>query len=145
MTLVQYRPRATTLLNNVDLMINSIFNDSPKLLNTFSDWKPIVDIEENEKNFILTADIPGVKKNDIEITLSNSVLTISGERKNMNANENGNFHYRERNSGSFFRSFNLPESIDEDRIDAKFKDGVLSIVLHKNEKSIPKEKIIRIK
>ena len=147
MTLVKYRPRTTSLLDNVDIMINSIFNDNfDQMDNSYDSWRPLADIKENDTNYSIVADIPGFTKKDIEITINNSILTITGEKKNETKNEeSGNFYHRERHLGRFFRSFSLPDTVDEDRVDAEFKDGVLTITLHKDEKSIPKEKVVKIK
>ena len=146
MTLVKYRPIKTSLLDNVDLMINSIFNNNfDDIGNSNVSWKPLADIKENDTHYTIVADIPGFAKKDIEITINNSVLTITGEKKNESKDKSENFYHRERNLGRFFRSFNLPDTIDEDKVNAEFKDGVLTINLHKDERSIPKEKIVKIK
>tara|TARA_B100001996_G_C18313394_1_gene459532 strand:- start:19 stop:459 length:441 start_codon:yes stop_codon:yes gene_type:complete len=146
MTLIKYRPRTTSLLNNVDLMINSIFNDNFEQIDrSYDSWKPLADIKENDTHYSITADIPGFTKKDIEITINSSVLTITGEKNNEGRDEIEKFYHRERNIGRFFRSFSLPDTVDEDRVDAEFKDGVLTITLHKDEKSIPKEKVVKIK
>ena len=146
MTLIKYRPRTTSLLDNVDLMINNIFNDNYDEINrSYDSWKPLADIKENDTHYSIVADIPGFTKKDIEITINSSILTITGEKKNETKNESENFYHRERNLGRFFRSFSLPDTVDEDRVDAKFKDGVLTIALYKDEKTIPKEKVVKIK
>ena len=146
MTLVKYRPRTTSLLDNVDLMINSIFHDNfEQIDNSFDSWKPLADIKENDNYYNIIADIPGFSKKDIEIKINNSILTITGEKKNDTKNDGEKFYHRERNLGRFFRSFSLPDTVDEERVDASFKDGVLTITLHKDEKLLPKERVVKIK
>ena len=82
MTLVKYRPRTTSLLDNVDLMINSIFHDNfEQIDNSFDSWKPLADIKENDNYYNIIADIPGFSKKDIEIKINNSILTITGEKR----------------------------------------------------------------
>ena len=146
MTLVKYRPRTASILDNVDLMINSIFHDNfEEIDNSFDSWKPLADIKENDNYYNIIADIPGFSKKDIEIKINNSILTITGEKKNDTKNDGETFYHRERNLGRFFRSFSLPDTVDEERVDASFKDGVLTITLHKDEKSLPKERVVKIK
>ena len=146
MTLVKYRPRTASLLDNVDLMINSIFHDNfEQIDNSFDSWKPLADIKENDNYYNIIADIPGFSKKDIEIKVNNSILTIAGEKKNDTKNDGEKFYHRERNLGRFFRSFSLPDTVDEERVDASFKDGVLTVTLHKDEKLLPKERVVKIK
>lgn len=100
---------------------------------------PSVDISETEKQFELSVELPGMKKEDISIDLENGRLTISGERKFEN-NENGkNYHRVESRFGSFTRTFHLPDSIDEDTISAKYADGILNITIDKSEDKVKKQ------
>ena len=102
-------------------------------------WTPRMDVKESEDAYILHADLPGLKQNDVKITLNDHVLTISGERKHEEEKKNEKYHYVERAYGSFQRSFTLPSSINGDKIKAEYKDGVLNITLPKTEESKPKE------
>ncbi|MCW8879406.1 MAG: Hsp20/alpha crystallin family protein [Kangiellaceae bacterium] len=103
------------------------------------DWKPRVDISENDAQFIIKAELAGVPKEDIKVSLDNNVLTISGERKS--EVEDKKHHRIERFYGSFSRSFSLPENIDESSIQAENKDGILTLTLPKIE---PKQKLKQI-
>jgi HSP20 family protein len=94
-----------------------------------TDFSPSVDVEENDEMFLVSADIPGVKKEDLKIDLNGNMLRVSGERKR-EVKEEG---YYERSSGRFSRSFTLPENVDASKIEAHFEDGVLRIVLPKTE------------
>lgn len=100
-----------------------------------SDWTPSVDISETDKEFVIKAEIPGVKKEDVKVTVENGMLTIKGER-NMEKEEKGKkFHRIERSYGSFVRSFRIPDGVDESKVKAEFKDGVMNVALPKSEKA----------
>lgn len=103
-----------------------------------SQWRPAVDIKEDDNQFTILADIPGVNPDDIEVTMENGVLSIKGERKSENVEENNGFRRVERSSGSFYRRFSLPDTADADNISASSKDGVLQIVLPKHAKVQPR-------
>lgn len=100
-----------------------------------SDWVPAVDIEDKNDKFIIHADIPGVSAKDIEIHLENNVLTIKGQRESEQKVEKNNYVYTERSKGTFMRRFSLPDTVDADKIEAKSKDGILQITLHKSKES----------
>jgi len=145
MTLIKWSPNPISILNDVDKFIHSTIN---KDYNDFTadniNWIPKVDIEESKLSFYITLEIPGISKKDINVNLHDNRLIISGERKINSESNNDNFHYKEIGNGKFKRSFNLPESIDKDKIKAKFKDGLLFIELSKYEIIKPKEKAIKI-
>ncbi len=104
-----------------------------------SDWMPAVDIKEDEKNFTITADIPGVDAKDIEVHAENGLLTIRGERENEKKEEREGYKRIERSYGSFFRRFTLPDSADTDKIAAKTEKGVLTVTIPKHAKVLPKK------
>lgn len=117
-------------------------NDETEL--GFAKWSPTVDIEENDSQYLIRADVPGVDKKDIDVRLENGMLSISGEKKVEKEFGKGTKHHRtERYSGSFSRSFALPTAIKADDIDASYKDGVLSLKIPKAEEA--KAKAIDIK
>jgi len=145
MTLIKWTPNPISIMSDVDKIINStIKNDWNFSTTDHINWTRKVDIEESEALFYITAEIPGIPKKDINVSLSDKVLTISGERKINNEKNYDNFHYKEIEHGKFKRSFNLPESINEEKIKAKFRDGLLSIELSKHKVTIPKDKEIKI-
>ena len=145
MTLVKWTPRRMNISNDFDDMFRTLFHsDWKNPLNTKTNWKPEIDIKESDNLFQIKADIPGLTKKDIKISVKGDQLTISGERKNIIDNSNDHYHYRERSVGKFKRSFNLPESINRDKIHASFKNGILSIELEKHEEIVPKEMEISI-
>lgn len=102
-------------------------------------WMPPVDITESENEYQIKADIPGMKKEDIKISLEDNTLTISGERKEEKEEKGKNFVKKEKTFGSFMRSFSLPHSVDSKGIKAAYKEGVLNITVPKSEESKPKE------
>jgi len=109
------------------------------------DWNPAVDIIENNDQFILKAEIPGMTKDDVKITLENNVLTIRGEKKNESEKKEGDYHRIERSYGSFERSFSVPGTIKVNEIDAQYKDGVLTLTLPKAEEAKPKSIEVKVK
>jgi len=103
-----------------------------------ADWVPTVDISETDGEYEIKAEIPDVKKEDVKVTLEDGVLTIQGERKREKEEKGKKYHRVERSYGSFVRSFGLPDLIDEEKVKAEFKDGVLNLHLPKSEKAKPK-------
>jgi len=104
-----------------------------------SGWSPALDIYEEKDNFIVKAELPGMKKEEIEVSLHDGTLTISGERKSNNKHEDAEVYRAERFVGRFQRSVALPHSVDSNKVKAQYKDGVLSITLPKTEEAKPKQ------
>lgn len=102
------------------------------------DWTPSVDISETEGEYQIKAEIPDVKKEDVKVTVEDGVLTIQGERKYEKEEKGKKYHRIERSYGSFVRTFSLPDVIEEEKVKAEFKDGVLNLHLPKSEKAKPK-------
>lgn len=102
------------------------------------DWSPQVDIAETDKEFVIKAEIPEVKKEDVKVTVENGVLTIRGERKQETEEKGKKFHRIERHYGSFTRSFTLPDNVDAAHIKASFKDGMLGLQIQKIAEAKPK-------
>ena len=92
-------------------------------------WAPAVDVLTKDGDLVIRAELPGVKQEDVDITLQNGLLTISGEHKVDEEKERGNYHVRERRYGSFRRSMTLPEGTDESKVRARFEDGVLEVTV----------------
>ena len=108
-------------------------------------WAPIVDIEEDNDSIIVKAEIPGMKKEDIKVSVQSNLLTITGERKHESETKNKTFHRVERSYGRFSRMITLPTDVDSDRVKANYKDGILSITLPKPEAVKPKHIEVEIK
>ncbi len=96
-------------------------------------WSPSVDITENDDNFTLLADIPGVDPKAIEVSMDKSILTVKGERKTEEKAEKGNYRRVERHYGLFYRRFTLPDSANADKIEARSENGVLKVTIPKKE------------
>lgn len=107
-----------------------------------STWTPNADITEDEKEYLIRMDIPGMEKNDIKVNFQDGRVTITGERKTEEKEEKKGFIRQERYYGSFYRSFTLPEKIKEESIQATFKNGVLKLVIPKAE--VVKPKMIKV-
>jgi HSP20 family protein len=144
MSLVRYEPYG--LLNRFQNEINRLgwldpisadANDDNSNV-AISQWRPAVDIKEDENQFTILADIPGVDPKDIDVTMENGVLSIKGERSSEQVDESNGFRRVERSDGRFCRRFSLPDTADAEKIEAKCKDGVLKIVLPKHAKLQPK-------
>ncbi|MCX7994513.1 MAG: Hsp20/alpha crystallin family protein [candidate division WOR-3 bacterium] len=108
-------------------------------------WVPVIDIEEDNENFIVSAELPGLKKEDVKISVRGNLLTISGERKHEAETKNKTYHRVERMYGKFSRTITLPSDVDVNKIKAIYKDGVLHITLPKPETMKPKEIEVEIK
>jgi HSP20 family protein len=102
-------------------------------------WTPPVDIEETENAYILRAELPGLTKDDLQITLENNVLRLSGERKVEKNVDQGNYHRIERVFGTFSRSFALPHEVDAEHVQARFENGVLTLTVPKAEQAKPRK------
>ena len=145
MKLINWTPKPVSLFDDMDNMINTVLNHSQYSPMISEDWVPAVDIKEDDTSFVLSADIPVLKKSDIDLIVENNILKISGSRDYNNADENSEYHYQERTHGSFQRTFKLPTSVDEENISATFRNGILTVVLPKTEEAQPKLKTIKIK
>jgi len=110
---------------------------------TVAEWAPSVDISEDDKEWLVKADLPDVKKEDVKVNVEDGALTVTGERKFEKEEKGKKYHRIERSYGNFFRSFTLPEGADGAKVSAEFKDGVLKVHLPKNEKE--KAKTVEVK
>jgi HSP20 family protein len=150
MTLVKFNPIRDLI--NFEREINKMFNEFDNLfglrLRDVEDqnlvWMPSTDIAEYDERYEIKMDFPGLTKEDVKISYNDGQLTISGERKFESDNKDVKYHRIERSYGKFFRSFSVPNKIKEDKIEANFKDGLLTIILPKAEEATPKEIEIKI-
>jgi len=117
--------------------MDEFFND---VVNTNRDsFVPGIDISETDNQFLISAELPGMSKEDIDINLDNGRLTISGERKFEKEEEGKTYHRVETRYGSFNRSFQLPDNVDEESINAKYENGLLNIAIDKAEDKVKKK------
>ncbi|CAN5433751.1 N/A [soil metagenome] len=105
---------------------------------TVPEWAPVVDITEDDKEYLISAELPEIKKEEIKITVENGVLILSGERKRESEEKGKKFHRVERAYGTFVRTFALPDNANANQVNAQFKDGLLKIHVGKSEAARPK-------
>lgn len=110
-----------------------------------STWMPAVDLVEKDDAFVARVELPGVSKDDVKITLQDSILTIRGEKKEQQESKESNYHRLERSYGSFQRSFTLPSSVKSDSVGAEYKDGILTVTLPKAEEAKRKQIEVKVK
>ena len=110
-------------------MLDSLGQSPARQLEGVGEWVPAVDATTKDGDLIIRAELPGVKPEDVDVSLHDNVLTISGERKAEQEEERGGYHIRERRYGSFSRSFSLPQGTDESKVRARFENGVLEVTV----------------
>jgi HSP20 family protein len=101
-------------------------------------WTPAVDVWETENELVMTVDVPGIRQEDIDVRLENGTLTIKGERRFESASDSKGYHRIERSYGTFARTFSLPETVDPEKVNAEYKEGVLTISIAKKEVAKPR-------
>ena len=107
-------------------------------------WSPVVDIEETKNGYVIRAELPGLDKDQVKVVVEDGILTLSGERNLERTVEGKTFHRVERSHGTFSRSFTLPEAVNSESVEAKFKDGLLEIHVEKLEELLPKAIEVRV-
>jgi HSP20 family protein len=127
----------------INAILNSIESAEEEI--PTNDFVPAVNTRENDKSYVVELDLPGVKKDDIEITVEDNILTISGERKFKNESKDNDYYKTESVYGTFSRSFTLPEKVDSENISAEMTNGVLEVVIPKLPEEANKPKKIEIK
>ena len=108
-------------------------------------WAPAVDLKETEDAYVIEADVPGLKKDEIGLVIVDNVVTLKGERKNEHESTNGGYHRFERRYGSFQRSFEIPGGFENDKVEANYTHGVLTVTLPKREEAKPKQIEVKVK
>ena len=142
MTLIRWASRPS-IINDIDYIFNNIRSDYfSKIQNKV--WTPNFEVLDIDDLYILRADLPGLTKKDVNIEVSDNIVTISGERNNLNNNKS-EYRYSEFNYGTFSKSFTLPDDAISEKIEAKMKDGVLTLSVSRMKAVKPKIKKIYIK
>jgi HSP20 family protein len=135
MELVRWRPRryVPSVSDDIDRAFDRMIRNwvSPVSFSEF-DWNPSIDVSESENDIVVKAELPGVDSKDVEISVDNNNLIISGEKRQEEEEKDRNYYRLERSYGSFRRSFALPPDVDVDKIRASSKDGVISVVIPKS-------------
>lgn len=139
-------PGLAPMRNDLERVFDSFFrNDLSDDGSWGKFWSPDIDFIENENAFVLKAELPGVSKEDVKISLVESVLTIRGEKTVSDDDKRKNYHRIERHYGNFQRSFSLPSSVDANHIEAEFNNGILTIELPKLEEAKPRMIEVKVK
>jgi len=137
-------------LEDMSDRLNRIFARTPRGQRTeheamtLAEWIPSVDIMETSGEYLITVEIPGVTKEDVKVTLEQGVLTIQGMRRKGEEAQGTTYHRVERSYGSFARRFSLPDLVDDVKVQAVFKDGILTLHLPKSEKAKPKAIAVKV-
>ena len=134
-----------SLRNEMNRLFDDFFTQDfmPQPFRSMGEWAPALDISETDEAVVVKAELPGLEANDVEVTLQDNVLTIKGEKKEEKEEKSKNFHRVERSYGQFERSFRLPTAVKGDKVEAAFKNGVLTVELPKAEEA--KAKSVKIK
>ncbi len=150
MNLIRYEPTSFPMFREMEEMserlnrlIGGRVRNGGKESLTVADWTPVVDIQESDNEYLIKAELPEVRKEDVKVTVENGVLTLQGERKQEKEEKGKKFHRIERSYGVFLRTFTVPLDAEETKVAADFKDGILRVHLPKAEK--PRPKAIEVK
>jgi HSP20 family protein len=148
MEIIPWRPfggELSSLRREMDDIWNRFFGETPLARRISTEWWPTVDVSETKDSLVVKAELPGLDAKDVEVSISGNVLTLKGEKKS-EEEEKGEHHYRaERYYGSFQRSFQLPTSVQTDKVEATFDKGVLKITLPKVEEAKKKQIEVKVK
>ena len=136
--IVPRRRRYLPIVPDIDIFDRFFDFDLPTLLRDEDMVVPHFDISETEKEYVISGEIPGIDVKDLNVTLTNGIITIKGEKKNESEKKEKNYHRIERHYGSFERSFRVPDNVKTDKLNANYKDGILEL-------SLPKDEIIEVK
>lgn len=148
MALIRWKPyrRMLALQNAMDRFFEDSFFEAPQWLNRMeSELLVPVDMRETDETLVLNVELPGLKPEDVEISIRNNTLTLQGELKSEDERDRGDVHFKERRYGSFQRSIQLPTHIDTENVKAEFEDGVLHVTLPKSEEIKPRQIAITTK
>jgi HSP20 family protein len=126
------------LQDEMERMFRHVFGGESERPTTAGAWSPVLDVEESEDGFVLHVELPGVGPDDVEVSLEENILTITGERSFYRDRNADSFRRVERRFGRFHRSIRMPDRVDSDRVEASYKDGLLTITVPKAEEAKPR-------
>jgi HSP20 family protein len=135
-------PPLTSLRDQLSRMFDLPFSGQPT--EAFGDWSPALDAFEDKDKYVVTVEVPGLKKEDIHVSVHDGVLTISGERKSEIDVKEGTVHRTERFYGKFSRSVTLPSAVKSDKVLASYKDGILNVEVPKADEAKPRNIEVKI-
>ena len=130
--------RLSDLRDEIDRLFDAPLTEMARTSNLLSGWTPALDVDEQKDNFVVKAELPGMKKEDIQVSMHDGSLSISGERKNETKHEDAEVYRAERFFGRFQRTVTLPTPVAPDKVKAQYKDGILTVTLPKTEEAKPK-------
>ena len=136
MAMVRWRP--VNELDDMSRLFDEMWRRSFRPQST-GNWYPAVDVKENENEYKLVAELPGMAKDDVKISVTDNIVTIRGEKKAAHEEQNENWHQVERTYGAFERSFTLGTAVNATGVKARFENGILTVVLPKSEEARPRE------
>ena len=145
MNLINWRPKTVSSYRTLPNIFERMVDDNFFFDYYNNDLRPSVEINESNDAFMISADLPGIKKSDIEVKVEENNLILLAKRYIDNSDTNEKFHYNERRFGTFSRSFKLPKTVKGEKITAKLDNGVLSIVIPKAEDAIKSNRLIAVK
>lgn len=131
--------RLSDLREEIDRLFDAPLSELARTSNLLSGWTPAMDVHEDKDNIVVRTELPGMKKEDIEVSLHDGSLSISGERKTEEKSKEAEVYRAERFFGRFQRTFTLPSPVAADKVKAQYKDGVLTITLPKTEEAKPRQ------
>ena len=131
--------RLSSLRDELDRLFESPWADLANTSQLLSGWTPALDVHEDKDNFVVQAELPGMKREEIDVSLHDGALSLSGERKTEKKYEEAEVYRTERFFGKFQRTVTLPAPVAADKVKAQYKDGVLTITLPKTEEAKPKQ------
>lgn len=135
--------RLTNLRDEINRLFDVPYGESGRETEFFTGWSPTLDVYEDKDNVIVKAELPGLKKDQIELSLHENTLTIAGERKAERTEGNGETSRTERFFGRFQRTVTLPKPVDSSKVNARYKNGILTVTLPKTEESKPRQIEVR--
>lgn len=131
--------RLSDLRDEIDRLFETPLAELTHASNLLSGWTPALDVFEQKENFVVQAELPGMRKEDITVSLHDGSLSISGERKSETKHENAEVYRAERFFGRFQRTVTLPAPVAADKVKAQYKDGILTVILPKTEEAKPRQ------
>jgi HSP20 family protein len=132
------------LRDELDRLFESSFGEGPRSSQLLSVWNPALDLFEDKDNLVVKAELPGMKKEDIEVSLHDGALSISGERRSEEKHNDAQTYRSERFVGRFHRTVTLPSPVDTGKVKAEYKDGMLTVTLPKTEAAKPKQIAVNV-
>lgn len=148
MSLVKWRDTGAlspwSALRDLESRMNRMFKDLPAVDWPTLEWAPAADLRETADAYLLDVDLPGMKREDIELSVVDNYISIKGERKHENKEERDGYHLYERHYGSFQRSFEIAGGFDAEKVNARYENGVLHLTVPKREEAKPKQIEVKV-